>query len=127
MNIKTHKKINSKLCGNVKSLKNNYSLIELQTTLEMVADEHGLIHGGFIFSAADYAAMLAVNDPHVVLGSSESKFLKPVKLHDTVLLEAKVIESYNKKRIITVEAKVSEKLVLVSTLTCFVLDKHIFS
>jgi acyl-coenzyme A thioesterase PaaI-like protein len=48
----------------------------------MVVDAHGLVHGGFVFGLADYAAMLAVNDPNVVLGAAEARFLKPVRRGD---------------------------------------------
>lgn len=50
----------------------------------MKVDSHGLIHGGFLFGAADYASMLAVNDPNVVLASAEVRFLRPLKSGDTV-------------------------------------------
>jgi len=55
----------------------------------MVVDDHKLVHGGFIFGAADYAAMAAVNDPNVVLGSAEVSFLKPSKSGDSDILEGK--------------------------------------
>lgn len=32
----------------------------------MAADEYRLVHGGFIFGLADYAVMLAINEPTVV-------------------------------------------------------------
>jgi acyl-coenzyme A thioesterase PaaI-like protein len=44
----------------------------------MAADQRGLVHGGFTFGLADYAAMVAVNDPNVVLGAAEVRFLAPV-------------------------------------------------
>jgi acyl-coenzyme A thioesterase PaaI-like protein len=46
---------------------------------EMTVYEKGLVHGGFIFSQADHAAMLAVNHPDVVLGREECNFLAPAK------------------------------------------------
>ena len=33
-----------------------------------------------MFGAADYAAMLAVNDPNVVLGNAELRFVAPVEV-----------------------------------------------
>jgi acyl-coenzyme A thioesterase PaaI-like protein len=70
------------ICGN------GNSQVELVTTAQMAADEQGLVHGGFIFGAADYAAMIAVNHPHVVLGASDVKFLKPVRVGETVMASA---------------------------------------
>ena len=74
---KTHQKINRDLCGEIEKMDVGYVETKLITTADMVADNMDLIHGGFIFSAADFAAMTAVNHKNVVLGSSEVKFLKP--------------------------------------------------
>lgn len=80
MQIKTHLKINQKLNGTPISItEGQKGELLLRTTEDMVADEKGLIHGGFIFSAADYLAMITVNHPNVVLGSSSVRFIKPVK------------------------------------------------
>ena len=53
------------------------AIVELTATPEMEADASGLTHGGFTFGLADYAAMLAVNHPNVVLGSAQTKFTSP--------------------------------------------------
>jgi acyl-coenzyme A thioesterase PaaI-like protein len=50
----------------------------------MAADDRGLVHGGFVFSAADYAAMLAVNEPNVVLASSRMSCLAPVRVGEVL-------------------------------------------
>ena len=73
----THLKINENLSGKIIELKDGYSKVVLETNSDMRADKSGLIHGGFIFSMADYAAMVAINHPNVVLGGANVKFLKP--------------------------------------------------
>jgi len=93
----------------------------------MTADIQGLVHGGFIFAAADYAAMSAVNDPLVVLGASSSKFLAPVKEGDAVLCKAIGVSEKGKKREVEVQAFVNEKLVFEGGFTTFVLDKHVLN
>ena len=75
----------------------------------MSADSQGLVHGGFIFGAADYAAMSAVNDPYVVLGAASSKFVAPVKVGDAVLCQASVVSEKGKKRVVEVKAFVYGK------------------
>ena len=85
------------------------------------------LHGGFVFGLADYAAMLAVNDPNVVLGAAEVRFTAPVKVGDEVVAAAKVIEEKGKKRVIEVSAKVGEAEVLAGTLTAFVLPEHVLA
>ena len=125
MEILTHQKINPQLCGKPIELRENYCLIELSTIEDMVVDDFGLVHGGFVFGAADYAAMLAVNDPNVVLGAAEVKFIKPVKLNDTILAQAEVTDAQGKKRLVNVSCSVNNEEVFKGTLTCFVLPKHV--
>ena len=91
----------------------------------MGADERGLVHGGFVFGLADHAAMLAVNDPFVVLGSSEVRFVAPVRVGDEVVAHAELVETKGKKRVLSVSARVGEREVLAGTMTAFVLDRHV--
>ena len=127
MQQNTHLNINTTLCGKVTKLQENYVEVLLHTTQQMTADKQGLVHGGFIFGAADYAAMSAVNDPFVVLGASTSKFIAPVKVGDVVLCKATVVSEKGKKREVEVEAFVGEKLVFEGSFTTFVLDKHVLN
>ena len=127
MQLNTHLNINTSLCGKVTKLQANYAEILLHTTQQMTVDEQGLVHGGFIFGAADYAAMSAVNDPLVVLGASNSKFSAPVKVGDAVLCKATVVSEKGKKREVEVQAFVSEKLVFEGSFTTFVLERHVLS
>ncbi|MDP2893004.1 MAG: PaaI family thioesterase, partial [Sulfurimonas sp.] len=73
--LKTHESINQDLCGEIEKLDSGFVKLKLVTTHDMIADSQNLIHGGFIFSAADYAAMAAVNEKNVVLVASECQFL----------------------------------------------------
>ena len=125
MQCNTHLNIDTSLCGKVTKLEKDYSEVLLHTTQQMSADQQGLVHGGFIFGAADYAAMSAVNDPFVVLGSSSSKFVAPVKVGDVVLCKAKAMSEKGKKREVEIQAFVSEKLVFEGSFTTFVLDSHV--
>ena len=125
MEIRTHEKIDQRLCGKPVRLEENYAEVELETTEEMAADERGLVHGGFIFGQADYAAMLAVNHPNVVLGRANVRFLKPVKVGEKVLAIAKVFSEEGKKRIVDVVVKREDEEVFKGEFICFVLPKHV--
>ncbi|MCO4844932.1 MAG: thioesterase [Sulfurovum sp.] len=125
MQLNTHLHINTSLCGKVTKLKKNYAEVLLYTTQQMVVDMQGLVHGGFIFGAADYAAMSAVNDPYVVLGASSTKFIAPVKVGDAVLCKASVVRTKGKKAEVELEAFVNEKLVFEGNFTTFVLTAHV--
>jgi acyl-coenzyme A thioesterase PaaI-like protein len=125
MHLKTHLAINQTLCGQLLSIDEGIAVVKINTTSEMVVDDHKLVHGGFIFGAADYAAMAAVNDPNVVLGSAEVKFLKPSKSGDSVIFKAKVTEANGKRSRVDVEGVDEAGTKIFSGIfTCFVLEKH---
>lgn len=125
MQIQTHQSINQHLCGKPLHVDEGFSRVELKTTQEMAADTSGLVHGGFIFSLADYAAMIAVNHPNVVLGAADVKFLKPVAVADTVVAEARIEEIQGKKCWVAVSVTKDEQIVFQGMFTCFALAKHV--
>ena len=123
--VKTHELINSDLNGEIMKIEEGYVELRLTTTSEMVADDIGLIHGGFIFSAADYAAMLAVNEKNVVLVGSECQFLSPVKFHDEVNFIAKVRHKDGKKRNVHVAGYVLDIKVFEGEFKTVITDRHV--
>lgn len=123
----THPKIDQRLCGEPVTLSEGAATTRLTTTEEMAADEHGLVHGGFVFGLVDYAAMLAVNHPNVVLGSAEVRFTAPVKVGDVVTATATRTEQKGEKHVLEVTAAVDGKTVLRGTMTAFVLEKHVLT
>lgn len=127
MNIITHQKIDQNLCGTPILVESGKCIVEMTTTQNMTADQYGLVHGGFIFGLADYAAMLAVNHPNVVLGGSEVKFLKPVVLNDKVTATAETETTEGKKQIVNVKVTRDDDVVFEGRFTCFVLAEHILS
>lgn len=125
MEIRTHRSIDADLCGYAVHVENGYSRVELQASSAMAVDSSGLVHGGFIFGLADYAAMVAVNHPNVVLGAADVKFLKPVRVSDTVVAEARIEEVQGKKNWVAVSVKHADDTVFQGMFTCFVLDQHV--
>lgn len=125
--IKTHKAVSERLCGKPLYAENGQARVELELIDEMTADDSGLVHGGFIFGLADYAAMLAVNHPNVVLGSAESKFLKPAKAGRMAVAEAVTESSSGRKHIVKTVVTVEGVTVYEGVMTCFVPDKHVLA
>ena len=123
--IQTHEKVNADLNGEIIKLERGYVEVRLTTTVDMLADEIGLIHGGFIFSAADYAAMLAVNERNVVLVASDCQFLSPVKFHDEVNIIARVRHKEGRKRNVHVECYVLDIKVFEGEFKTVVTDRHV--
>ncbi len=125
MELRTHLSIDRDLCGEVVELSNGYAKVRLVTTKQMAADERGLVHGGFTFGAADFAAMAAVNDPYVVLVAAEVRFLAPVVVGDVVECEARVIEREGKKGRIEVVGSVEERKVFEGIFSTYTPAQHI--
>lgn len=124
--LHTHKRIKNTLSGNVIELEKGYAKVNLQTTPEMTIDELGLIHSGFIFSAADFAAAAAVNESNLVIIGSRTSFLAPAKINDLIEFEAKAKFEDSRKREITVTGKIKDIKIFEGTFHAVVLEKHIF-
>lgn len=125
MTLNTHLLIDAALVGTPGPIGEGRATARLTTTGVMAADTRGLVHGGFVFGLADYAAMLAVNDPNVVLGSADTRFLAPVRVGDVVVAEAERVEHRGRKHVLRVVARVAGSAVFEGTFTTFVLDQHV--
>ncbi|SDX16376.1 Thioesterase superfamily [Lutibacter oricola] len=122
----THLLASKKLVGTVISISEKSAKVTLTITEDMVVDTYNLAHGSFTFGLADYAAMVAINEPTVVLGKAETKYLKPVILNDELTAIAEVNETSGKKTTVLVNVtNQKSELVFEGNFTCFVLDKHI--
>jgi uncharacterized protein (TIGR00369 family) len=123
---KTHAKINTQLCGKIISLGDQTSVVELTTTPDMAVDDYGLIHGGFIFGLADYAAMVAVNQPTVVLDRSDVEFRRPAKVGDILRAEAEVdkVEKEN-KYLVKIQVYIGVEDIFYGKFECVVLETHV--
>lgn len=125
MDIRTHLAVNRELCGTPLRLGPGSATVELATTRQMAADDSGLVHGGFVFGMADFAAMIAVNHPNVVLASSESRFLKPVRAGERLLAEANVSSEKGKWRTVDVRVTRGEDEVFQGVFSCVVPERHV--
>ncbi len=123
--ITTHERINQELCGEIEKIDHGVVNSVLTTIPEMVADSKDLIHSGFIFSAANYAAMVAVNEKNVILVASECQFLAPVKLGDIVNFTAKVRHKEGKKRNVNVVANVHNIKIFEGEFKTVITDNHV--
>jgi len=123
--LKTHDKINRHLAGEIITFKEGYVEVRLTTVPEMLADDIGLVHSGYIFSAADFAAMAAVNERNVVLVASDCQFLSPVKLHDEVNFVARVRHTEGRKRNVYVTGYVLEIKVFEGEFKTVITERHV--
>jgi acyl-coenzyme A thioesterase PaaI-like protein len=125
MEPNTHRALDRALCGTPRALKVGSAEVDLTTTQAMSADEHGLVHGGFIFGLADHAAMLAINQPNVVLGSADARFLAPVVVGEQLRAHARLAGVEGKRHKVEVQVKRGEQHVFEGTFVCVVPARHV--
>jgi uncharacterized protein (TIGR00369 family) len=155
---RTHLAIDRRLCGeplDPSGTAAGTARVGMTAVHEMAVDAAGLVHGGFVFGLADHAAMLAVNDPNVVLGSAAVRFLRPVAVGERLVAAARVAETAGRKSRVLVEVRraaaggpdgadgvggpnavsgveatgrpgdAAGEVVLSGELVCFSLDRHV--
>jgi acyl-coenzyme A thioesterase PaaI-like protein len=122
---RTHLGIDARLCGTPKEIEPGRAVVEWRAGAETAADARGLVHGGFIFGLADYAAMLAVNEPNVVLSSAEVRFLAPVRVGEHLVAEARVTGSEGRKHRVQVDVRQKGSTVFGGSFRCFVTPQHV--
>lgn len=125
MQIHTHPRIDGELCGTALEVGEGRAVVQLAAIERMAADERGLVHGGFIFGLADYAAMLAINHPNVVLGAAETRFLAPSVVGEVLVATAQVLPAEGKKRPVEVVVKRGDDAVFTGRFVCFVPARHV--
>lgn len=123
--LNTHERINTVYSGEIVRLEKGFAKVSLETSEVMRADDVGLVHGGFIFSAADFAAMVSVNEPNVVLAACNCLFLAPVRVGDTVTFEATEHQKEGRKRNVTVRGFVHDIKVFEGEFKTVVTERHV--
>ena len=125
MEARTHLAIDRRWSGAPVELRDGAATVALRTLPEMAADDRGLVHGGFVFALADHAAMLAVNEPTVVLASAAVEFLQPVVAGEELLASAAVEHAEGKRRRVRCTVSGPGGDVFRGDFTCVVPARHV--
>jgi len=121
----THREIDAELCGRPMSLGSGRAVVALDLSDRMVVDASGLVHGGFVFGLADYAAMLAVNEPTVVLAAAETRFLAPAARGERLKATARVVRRDGRKSRVEVDVTRGEERVFSGSFLCVTPARHV--
>lgn len=125
MEPRTHLALDRRWSGAPVELRDGHAVVGMTALPEMAADEHGLVHGGFLFALADHAAMLAVNDPNVVLVSATVEFLRPVRIGDALVARAEVAGADGKARDVICAVEGAGGIVFRGRFRCVVPRRHV--
>lgn len=122
--LKTHLAIDKSFAGDIITLEKGKCGLSFATTKEMKVDDLGLVHSGFIFGAANFAAMAAVNDPNVVLAEATTKFLAPIEVGKTITFEAVATHLNTRTRDVQVVGMMGEIKVFEGIFKTVTLERH---
>lgn len=124
--LKTSPNIKLNLSGTVVALEANHAKTNFFATSEMIVDTEGLIHSGFVFSAASYAALASINETHSVLIGAKIHFYAPSRVNEMIEFDAHAHFGESKKREVRVIGKTKDVKVFEGTFQIVVLEDHIF-
>ena len=112
--------------GDLVDLQRNKAVVHFVPTDKMAMDESKMIHAGFVFNSASFAAMAAINKKYSVLIAADVKFLAPIELGHEVIFKAEAIQSDTKKCEVKVEGYLLDIKIFDSIFHIAVFDKKIF-
>lgn len=125
--LRTHRSLDRRLTGTPVELAEGSAIVVLEATADMVADDSGLVHGGFVFGLADHAVMLAINHPNVVLAAAEVRFQVPVVVGDGLRATARVVGTEGRKILVEAEVTVVDRVVFSGQFTCATPELHVLA
>ena len=105
--VKTHTELDPSYVGHIEKLTEETCVVSLVTTSIMSVDSQSLVHSGFIGSAAEYAALVVVNEPNGMLFSVNAQYYACARAGDEIRFTAKVRHSDNRKREVHVIGKIN--------------------
>lgn len=112
--------------GEITELYRNKAIVRFVPTEKMIMDESKMIHAGFVFNSASYAAMVALNRKYSVIIASDVKFFAPIELGHEVIFKAEAVQSDTKKCEVKVEGFLLDIKIFDSMFHIAVFDKKIF-
>lgn len=124
--LQTCTALKSELCGSIIKMTYEEVMTKFVPTKQMISDESNLIHSGFIFNAANYAAMCLVNQPHAITIGAEVEFLAPVEFEQEMMFLATIKQSNAKKFEISVKGTLLDIKIFEAIFHIAVFDKQLF-
>ena len=116
-------------CGDILLLTRGVANVRFVPEEHMVMDKeahNSLIHAGYIFNAASYAAMAAINKRHSIMIAADVKFLSPIELGHEVLFKGEALQDDTKKCEVKVEGFLLDIKIFYGIFHIAVFDKKIF-
>ena len=123
--VLVHSSLDDTVVGQVIELKEDFAKTRFRATKDMTYDPEGLVFNAFVYTAASWAAQLAINKEFLITASSKCNFLSPIKVGDVVNFEANAFFSESKKQEVRVTGYVNEIQVFDGSFAVLILEDHI--
>lgn len=120
------KQLKSDLCGIIIQSDKEELITRFQPSKQMISDENDIVHSGFIFNAASYAAMCLVNQPYSLIIKSEVQFLAPLEFGQEMTFIATIRHSNNKQYEVLVKGTLLDIKIFEASFHISIFDKQIF-
>lgn len=126
LELKAYTALKADFCGKIIKHSTEEVITHFNPTKQMVCDENNLIHSGFIFSAANYAAMCLINHPNALTIKSEVEFLAPLELDQEMVFLATIKQFNDKKYEINVKGSLLDIKIFEAIFHIAIFDKQLF-
>lgn len=119
------KEIDANLCGELLGFGHNKAKVRFVPNEKMKIDSR-LIHSGFIFSSASFAAMAALNKKNSLVIGADIKFLAPIEIGHEIIFKAIALQDDTKKCEVKVEGFLLDIKIFYGMFYIAVFDKKMF-
>ena len=123
--LKSHKNIHVNHSYKLLELSEGYAKTSIDSQKSETVDGEDTLYDGSIFSAANFCAMAAVNEPHTFLISANIDFFNQVnKKDEEVIFEAHASSNLSGKKQIDVQGKVNDITIFRGEFVALKLDNN---
>jgi acyl-coenzyme A thioesterase PaaI-like protein len=123
--LKSHKNIHVNHSYTLLELSEGYAKTSINSQKSESVDGENTIYDGSIFSAANFCAMAAVNEPQTFLISANIDFLNQVSKDDEeVIFEAHASNNLSGKKQIDVQGKINDIVIFKGDFVALKLDNN---
>lgn len=122
--IRTSVELDPVYSGHIETLTEEECKTSLVTTKLMSADNQHMVHSGFISSAAEYAALVVVNEPNGMVYSMNGEHFACARVGDEVRFSAHVRHVDSRKREVEVKARIEAIKIYSAKITIVIPEYH---
>lgn len=122
--IRTSTELDPIYSGHIEVLTEDECQTSLITSKLMSADSQHMVHSGFISSAAEYAALVLINEPNGMVYGIQGEHFACARVGDEVRFTAQVRHIDSRKREVEVKARIEAIKIFSAKITIVIPEYH---